>query len=352
MLWSLLLLTACKGGKDEVVDDTGEPGDTEATDTEDSSVEELCEAKPAQLWPEDESDDHYVRDDIQVLFTKPAAEATFTLKSVVGEESTDLDVTWEFNASDELATVDATLLSSTVYVLGIDVCDAHYESRFKTSAWGTPLAEDSQSLVDRTYVVELGDVDFVEPADIGNLLALYLDVPILLGVREVADDGSEFSMLGAQGFVDGQGVYRQRKKRTDAEGVKWTVPTWDFEAIDFSETPFFAGDASRIELAYSGQSIPVHDFHLEATLSEDGLSFGEGRLWGLADTRNLGQVIDSGADDPHAVVCDLVGGAGIECVPCPDDDAPYCLFLRGEKITGKPVPSLVLERIEEEVETQ
>ena len=351
MLWSLLLLTACKGAKDEV-EETAEPVDTQVVDTEDSAIEELCEAKPAQLWPEDESDDHYIRDPVQVLFTQPAAEATFSLTWVDGEQTDSVDLSWSFNASDELATLEASLSPSTVYVLGIDVCEVHYESRFRTSAWGTPLAEDSQALLDRTFVVELGDVDFTEPADIGNLLALYLDVPILLGIREVAQDGTSFTMLGAQGFVDGQGVYRQRKKRTDADGVKWTVPTWDFEAIDFAQSPFFAGDATRISLAYSGQAIPVHDFHLEATFSQDGLSFGEGRLWGLADTRNLGQVIDPGADDPLQVVCDLVGSTGIECEPCPDDGLKYCLFLRGEEIVGKAVPDLVLERIEEEVETQ
>jgi len=345
MLWSLMVLTACRGDKDEVVSDDSavSEDDTQVSDTEDTDVV-LCEAKPAELWPEDEADDHYIRDDIQVLFTQPAPEASFTLAT---SDGTEVDLTWTWNASEELATLSVTLDPLVVYVLGIDVCEEHFESRFKTSEWGLPLQDGPSSLVDRTYVVELGGVEFTEPPDIGNLLALYLDVPILLGVRDVTEDGTEMSLLGAQGFVDGQGVYRQRKKRMDSEGQQWTVPTWDFAAIDFTQAPFFSGDAVRVELLYQGRAIPVHDFHLEATFSEDGESFGEGRLWGKADTRNLGELIDSNADDPDQVVCDLVGGAGIECEPCPDDGAPYCLFLRGEEIAAERVPDLILERIEE-----
>ncbi len=344
MLWSLLVLTACKGDKDQVdpKDTVLLEDDTEVTDDTDSDVP--CEAKPSELWPEDEADDHYIRDDVQVLFTEPAPAASFTLAT---SEGTEVEITWTWNASEELATLSSDLEPLVVYVLGIDVCEQHYESRFKTSEWGLPLQDGPLSLVDRTYVVELGDVEFTEPPDIGNLLALYLDVPILLGVREITEEPLEMTLLGAQGFVDGQGVYRQRKKRLDSEGQQWTVPTWDFAAIDFSEAPFFSGDAVLVELLYQGRAIPVHDFHLEASFAADGLSFGEGRLWGNADTRNLGEIIDSSADDPEQVVCDLVSGAGIECEPCPGDDAPYCLFLRGEEIVGQPVPDLVLERIEE-----
>ena len=346
---ALLALFACRGDKD-VVDDTGTSGtdDTSVTDT-DTAIEEVCDAKPSQLWPEDEADDHYIRDPMEILFTKAAADAAFTLALADG---TDVEVRWEWNSSNELATLFAELTADTVYVWGIDVCGEHYESRFQTSTWGSPLEDEASALVGRTYVVELGDVNFTEPADLGSLLALYLDVPILLGVSDMTEDGSEMALLGAQGFVDGQGVYRQRKRRQDENGDRWTVPTWDFNAIDFTGQPYFSGDTERIELLYSGEKIPVHEFHLEGTISADGSTFGEGRLWGLADTRNLGKVIDDQADDPQRVVCDLVESAGIECVPCPDDGEAYCLFLRGEDIEAAPVPDLVLERIETEEPTE
>jgi hypothetical protein len=59
-------------------------------------------------------------------------------------------------------------------------------------------------------------------------------------------------------------------------------------------------------------------------------------------------VIDDNADTPETVVCDLVESAGISCEPCPDDEEPYCLFLKGEDIIADIVPDRVLERIEEE----
>ena len=346
---TLLVLLACTGcrGETDVVDDTDTSvtDDTDTADTEDTGTQEPCDAKPSELFPADEADDHYVRDALEVLFTQPVSEAAFTITSADGVE---VDVPWEFNPSNEIAILTPILEPDTVYIWGIDVCDAQYEARFRTSEWGKPLQEDASALVDRTYVVELGDVEFTQPADLGNLLALYLDVPILIGVREMAEDTSTITLLGAQGFVDGQGVYRQRKKRSDEDGVQWWVPTWDFVDVRFDESPFFSGDATRIELMYSGAKIPVHDFHLEGTFSADMAQFGEARLWGLADTRELGSVIDDNADNPETVVCDLVESAGISCEPCPDDDEPYCLFLKGEDITAEYVPDRVLERIEEE----
>ena len=343
LLW---LVFACRcGGEPEPMPDTDPPIDTSVEDTADTQIEE-CLVKPAEIVPEDETDDHYYRDPMTVLFTDVVAEATFTLSALTAEEELALDVEW--NDSGEWATLSADLQPNTSYMLAIVVCDVAYENVFATSEWGTPLADELSTLVDRTYVVELGGVAFTEPADFGAFLALYLDVPILIGVREVDEENDELSLIGAQGFVDGQGLYRQRKRRRDEEGNRWWVPTWDFESVDFLNAPFFSLDKDRIELLYEGVKIPVHDFHLEGTFSSDGEQFGEARLWGLADTRNMGELIDPGASDAQGVVCEFVAAAGTDCQPCPDDEESYCLFLRGESITAKPVPDLVIERIEEE----
>lgn len=320
---------------DSAVDDSG----TDDSSTDDSGTE--CLNQPSELDPDDGQGNVFYRSTLDVRFSQ-AVESSHGVAFVLTDDTSGAEhsVAVEWNASNEIATLqaDGYLHPSSTYSLAISVCGTDYTAGFTTSDYGAPLTVEPDGLVDNTYVIEFGDVDFVEPEGFGALLALYLDVPILVGVNAASE--SELSLVGAQGRVTSEGDYVQQRRSNS----QW-VPTWDFTGIDFSGQPFFAADTSLINIAYSGVDIPVHNFHLEGTFSADGQSFAGGQLWGLGDTRNMGVFFSE--PDNQSYVCDLVTSVGAACEPCPNDGENYCLFLRGEDITSNVVPDLVLERIDE-----
>ena len=340
---TLLALIACKGdeGDDTPTDDSTVTGDSGADDsgggddTDDTETEIPCDAKPKAITPLEDQEDVFYRDPLTVQFTVPveADDAAFILTNAETGEAYAVETEW--NASAEIATLTRAggLAASVRHSLVIDVCGASYETFFTTSSYGTPLTIDPAELVTRTYVIEFGEVNFTEPVGIGGLLSLYIDVPILVGVTAL--DGVDMSLVGAQGRVSSDGEFFQLKK-LDGE----YIPTWDFTGVNFAEPPFFSADNAGITITYSGVSIPVWDFHLEGTFAADGSSFAGGKLWGLADTREMDALLDQ--DDPE-YLCNFVAGVGAECEPCPDGET-YCLFLRGEEIKAALVPDLVLVR--------
>lgn len=339
----LLALIACKGDKDG----TDDPNDDSVPSTDSDPVvddsgtddsAEPCLVKPQSIVPEEEEDSWFYREPIVVTFTDEAPDASFVLFNRDTAEEFETTITW--NASNEIATITETnglLQPSMTYGLRIDVCGVSYETAFDTSWYGAPLEGDSTSLLGRTYVIEFKEVNFVEPAGFGAFLSLYIDVPILIGVHELAAD--VMHMVGAQGRVDADGFYLQKKKQ---DGLY--VPTWDFTGIDFSTAPYFEADTDVISLAYGGVDIPVHGFHLEGTFAPDGQSFAGGKLWGEADTREMGALF---GDDNPAYVCELVSSVGAACTACPGDGAEYCLYLKGIDIIAQEVPDLVLVRQDE-----
>lgn len=337
----LLALFACKGKDDESTTDDSTPvGDDSQVQTDDSADDsaEPCMTRPSELSPEEEETGWFYRKPLTVRFTEAAPDATFRLYDRDTQTEQGVTVTW--NDSNEIATLEADsfLWPSTPYGLDITVCDATYTTTFDTSAYGEPLTLTPEELVDRTYVIEFGDVEFTEPEGFGALLALYVDVPILVGVETA--DSTQISLTGAQGYIDSNGDYLQRRR----SGGLW-VPTWPFNGVDFSTAPFFSAEADSITIAYNGVDIPVYDFHLDGTFAADGSTIGGAQLWGLGDTRNMGIFFDD--PDNASYVCDLVTSVGATCEACPNDGEVYCLFIRGEDITADFVPDLSVEAIDE-----
>ena len=356
---SWLLLLACNGPDSPgPVSDDSPVTDDSGADTDDSDPVEDCFIVPDTISPKDGAREVYSRQDLSVQFTGEVSTASFRLRATHGEASGELEasrpgvddgaddfqpheveLTVDWNASREIATLEHDGMgANTRYALDITVCGQTYTSTFSTDVYGDPLDITDEELVDNTFVVELSEVTFTEPAGFGSFLSVYLDVPILIGV--VSIDGDSMDMLGAQGRLTSDGRYVQKKRQTLEDGEKYTVPTWDFPGVDYSQAPFWAGESELIELRYDGTLIPVHNFHVEGTFAPDGRSFGGGRIWGLGDTRHMAEIFNS--DDAN-YVCGLVETAGASCEPCPDDGEPYCLFLKGEDIEAERERSLVLE---------
>ncbi|MCB9766251.1 MAG: hypothetical protein H6739_41130 [Alphaproteobacteria bacterium] len=339
-------LFACKGGDDTPTDDTSITGDDSGVDdtADDTGVDDTaveCLAQPAELSPDDGENNVFYRDPVTVRFTSPVPSGRASFRLYHRDTNEEQAHTVEWNESGEIATLipeGGYLNYSWAYGLEINVCDQTFNAAFNTNDYGAPLDITDEELVSRTYVIEFGDVNFTRPEGFGALLALYIDVPVLVGVNSV--EGQVMSLVGAQGRVTSQGEYAQRRM-TNSE---W-VPTWPFTGIDFSESPFFSADTSSINLVYNGVDIPVYNFHLEGTFAADANSFAGGTIWGLGDTRYMGTFF--GEPDNQDYVCDLVSSVGASCEVCPSDGENYCLFIQGEEIVAALVPDLVLEEIDE-----
>lgn len=333
-----VLLLACN--KDETPtpgDSTAVSDDSDVNNADSGEVVEDCMTVPEEISPKDEKSGVYWRDTLSVTFTEPVDDASFVLRRVIADTG-DQEVhepalieSWNETHQIVELTPQGYLHATTNYALDITVCEQTYTSTFSTGEFGDGLTIDASELEGRAYVVDLGAVDFTEPAGFGSFMALYLDIPILIGVQEVSPDETKMQILGAQGRLKNDGTYTQKYTET-IDDVKWYVATWPFEDVSFAD-PYFSGSAALINLSYSGVSIPVYDFHIEGTFSSDATSFGGGKIWGLADTRNMAPLFDE-ADDPN-YVCELVGTAGVACEPCPADDENYCLYLKGEDITAE-----------------
>lgn len=325
---TMMLLLAALGCKKDAEDSAVEGDDTAVDDTSggDDTGEESCEFKPSEFTPEDESSEVYYRTEMSVAFTGAVPSATFELALTDGTSPVLLTEEWADPADRVTLLSGAPLLPNSDYALSVTVCGQTYVNSFSTSSYGLPLDVTPEELLSRTYLIKLEDVKFVKPDNVATLIKTFLDMPILVNVQEV--DGKEMVLVGAEGWIDSSGGVNQRKLRNQED-----VPTWDFEGVDFSQPPYFRADSPGIVLVYDGIDIPVYDFHLEGTFSADASSFGGGRLWGLADTRNTAPLLNE--SDPNHV-CDLVSSFGAECQPCPDEEV-YCLFLQGEEITADEV---------------
>lgn len=242
----------------------------------------------------------------------------------------DTQLVWaESGVSFELVW-DGWLEPETDYTLWRRDCAVTESIAFRTDELGTPIDGGARTLVGTTFRLDLVNATWVEPGALSTLLALYFTTPILLGVQ-YADDAN-LDLLGAPGAVDTFGGITQ----ADA-------PTWDFPIQPFGQQPYFEAEVDFIELDYQNGSeviaIPVSDFKLYGTIGPDGRSFGGGIIEGLADSRNLGSVIN---DDDEDAICDFAASLGVTCQACADG-LPYCLRIVGEDIEGVRVEGLTLD---------
>jgi hypothetical protein len=222
--------------------------------------------------------------------------------------------------------MEGGLEAHTEYLLEVDDC---YETRtvtFSTSHYGTPVRGGAASLLGRTYQLDLSGAEWIEPGGFGPILATNFNTPVLVGVMYA--DASNLDWIGATGVTSAGRVRQDRG-----------FPTWEFPVSSFAESPYFETTADQVELSISGYQLPIIDFQLSGTLSEDASHFAGGSLIGLGDTRYAGGAV--GLPGNETAMCDLAAGLGVPCTNCPDGE-PLCLQVQLEQLLGQEVEGLSL----------
>lgn len=322
---ALTLLIGCKGGDTDsalpALADTGWFDNTANYGTTG------CAARITGSLPEDGVADWYWRDNLQ-LYVEASDPKAYWVQLVDGQGR---EVPTQTSWTGEGLKLDITLLEAlqpeSEYTLIASDCAGVQEIDFTTSDVGQPMQVSPQDLVGTTWSMEMADADWHEPAGAQTLILLYFTAPALLGVQYADDD--LLDVMGAAGQLDKLGTL------TQAPGS-----TWNFPAADFTGAPFFTSDSTLVTLEYDGVSIPVHNAHLEATILPDASGISGGKLSGLGDTRELGELLGVGSGEDG--LCTLAAGLGVDCEPCPDGE-PYCLPLSATGIEGDRIDGLVLQ---------
>lgn len=309
-------------------EDSGGDGGDGGTD----SGEELCSANLLETDPISGATNVYYRAQLGATFDDDASTATFSLIDAQSAQ-VPIEVTW--GDDNRRATIEATdgLAPDSAYTLGISVCETSHEVGFTTSRYGAPLEIPASDLIGRTYHLDFAEATYTQPPGLGPIIGNYLSDPILVYVTDASD--ADISFLGAQGKTD---------TVTGDISQDMSLPTWDLGTASFAEAPYFESTPSKISVLYDTTLIPLWDFSMSGTFEPDGSSAGGGVAQGMADTRNMGPLLDLG-DDPQAV-CEYVSGFGIDCEACPDGPF-YCLTIVAELPPSPHLEGVVLEAVED-----
>lgn len=308
---SALVLMGCPGGDDK---DTDTAGDLDSGSTAD------CEIEVEETVPATGAVDAYYRGTIEFRLDDPDPTA---------EIETDIPGVQSTNEAGDVVywTPSEPLAPNTAYTATLHYCGGDAEISFTTSALGSEIS-DPQSLVGKTYVLDLQGARIVQPDGIGSVLTSYLTQDILVGVDAVTD--TKIQMIGAIGAEDAS------PPRQD-----FCDPTIPFPEADFDESPFFVIGPEDTTLSVAGYAITIGQLEISGTFAADGSYFGGGTLSGTIDTRPLdGLVSDTG--EPGAV-CALATNFGAECEPCPADGEAYCLNLVADQIVAEEVSATTLQ---------
>lgn len=334
MRWTLIVLLAIAGCKKDKADDTGDTdthtGDDSGDDTGDTNLP--CTVTVTGTEPEPDAVDVYYKGIVEVTFDGDAVAAEADIDVLDGSGYPVLqDVAW--SDGNLVAYVRPELQPNSAYELVARVCDTTTSVRFQTGPLGEPLTDGNASLVDRTYVFTLADAKITEPAFLDALAGQYLTVPLLFNVT--AADDTTIDFLGALGYFD----------PSDSQYYQVDLPTWDFPAGDFTESPYFTAQADYITIMYDTIPIPIEGFYLEGVFTADGASILEGRATGKGDTRHMAPLINQ-PEDAYSAVCEFAALAGVYCEDCADGE-PYCLYIVAEDIQAAYVPGLSVVEIAE-----
>ena len=337
-LWLLPILLIGCGKDDDQISETGSI-DTEDTDTQtdsgdtdtDTDTQVPCTAEVLEIKPEDGEDDVFYKESLSVAFTEEGTAAVFSLEETTTLSPVAHTVSW--GEGNVMATVvpDAPLDGSTQYTVRVSICETESTATFETSEYGQPVEGGSETLVGLTSVILFDNVNFTEPENIGSLLALYFDVPLLVGV--LGADTTNIDVVAAMGYFDNVDGYKQRLNQA----------TWTFGQVNLDGNAYFLGSVDEIDLGYSNVSIPVYNFALSGTFAPDGSHFAGGTLTGKVDTRHMAPLFGQ-TDEGYP--CELVGSMGVSCESCPDGEN-YCLTIRGQDIVSEAVPGVTVVEVDE-----
>ena len=323
MRWGVLLLlslTACNRSEGP---DTGPTVDTGWFS--DTASPENCPGVVMDVRPDGGPGLWYWRDMPQV-WTGNDRKETYQASLWKGTNALASEMVWAESGVTFQVSRSEHFEPNTEYELQLTDCRETRRIGFKTSEYGTPLEGDAKDLVSSTYLIDLAGATWLEPGSFSAILSLYFTTPILLMVNYADDAAVDF--MGAQGYRDDLGIYRQSA----------TEPTFDFPLSQWPEKPYFELVAPMVDITFQGVQVPIYDFALSGTFAPDGSSLGGAKVQGLGDTRYMGPLI--GKDDPGAI-CEQAASLGVSCSDCPDGN-PYCMFLSAIDVDGARVPGLEL----------
>ncbi len=345
--WFFGALLACSGGADTGtgttdVDGGSADGGSADGDTDggsdggsdgDTDGGADCTATVVDTIPAADDDDVYWRDPLSVTVDQSDHDATFELLDADGGR-VGLDVRWDEDGVIASLQPTAPLRASTAYQLTTRLCGADHVLAFSTSDAGAALTIPAASLVGRTYHFDTPAADFVQPEGLGSALSAFLTAPLLIGVTQ-ADD-TTLDLLGAMGWTVNSRIEQ------DLDQTSWDLPPGTFQ-----DAPYFFARADSVVFTYvfGGDEVvvPIDAFEVEGTFASDGSAIIEGRARGMADTRNLGVLLDLG-ESPTAI-CELFSGGGLSCEAC-DDGIESCVFMEAQFPDAPLMPGLELVVVE------
>lgn len=198
---------------------------------------------------------------------------------------------------------------------------------------GWDSGSEAESLVGKTYSVDVASGRFVEPDGIGSLLAKQFE------------DRTVFLSPTAQSVTE---LHLRAAAADDTDGTAQSAcdKTVELPAADFTQSPAFGFDAtgSVVVLSGFGVDVDVHDLAVSGTFTEDGTAIQSLSFAGLVDTRHLGPLVDVNSDDD--TVCDLMGSIGVSCKDCGTGDV-FCLDVRMAGLTGIEVSGMTLTALDD-----
>lgn len=309
ILTSIAML-ACTGDK---TTDTSSVTDT-ATTTEGCGVE------IDDTYPVLNAADVYYLSNLVVELSDPDDTATLTLldgsgAEVAGTVSVD-DDTLIFDPTDALA-------PSTSYTLQVTYCSGSADIAFTTSALGSALEGGNESIVGKTYALDISSGTFVEPAGVGDLIGGLLENNILIGVKSIEND--QMAIRGAISVAS----------TTDQDYCTSTLE--DFPPADFSTSPYFEIPKEDVTLSVAGFTATIFGLAVTGTFAPDGSYFGGASLEGELDARQILPLLgDAGLDaETPEDVCGLLLGFGVQCVECQSDSEPLCVRLVVDRLVAE-----------------
>ncbi len=293
--------------------------DKDAGGKESAAPPASCDVTVKSTTPAAGSPSAYYLDPIDFVLTGPDATATITT-DIPGSQVVSADgltVSW---------VPTSPLDPATSYSASLTYCAGTHDLSFTTSELGGAMT-DTSVLLDKTYVLDLGTANIIEPPGVGAVLGGLVENGILIGVMGI--DGSNISMSGGL--------------ESDAGGQDYCTATFPFPDADFSAAPFFSVGPQDTVLSFAGYEISVKQLEITGTFAADGSYFGGGTLGGAVDARDIAEAFPELGYDA-AGLCDFLVSFGAECGACTDSE-PYCLTLVAKDIVAEEASGLVLVEV-------
>jgi hypothetical protein len=152
------------------------------------------------------------------------------------------------------------------------------------------------------------------------------DTPMIMHVETIDHDAGQIWMYG--GMVDGPGPQHQQDlciptySYNNGQPGVWNDPVYGVGPVDLHHV-------------HEGRPGVTYDFVATGTIAPDGSSMSNGTVAGSVDTRFLDLLIDPQAEVGAA--CELLASLGVNCLPCPNGQGPFCIDFEATGVTATEV---------------